>query len=89
MNEFNSLEITKTQFSLMHLNISSLYHFEELDDLLNRSKTKFDMIGITESYLKKDISPLSNINLQIYKIERTPIEFEKGGSLLYISSGLN
>ena len=47
------------------------------------------MIGITESHLKKDISPLSNINLQIYKIERTPIEFEKGGSLLYISSGLN
>ena len=47
------------------------------------------MIGITESHLKKDISPLSNINLQIYKIECTPIEFEKGGSLLHISSGLN
>ena len=90
MNEFNNLETTKTQFSLMHLNISSLqYHFEELDDLLNTSKTKFNVVGITESRNKKGISPLSNINLQNYKIEHTPTESEKGGSLLYISSDLN
>ena len=39
VNELNKLETTKTQFSLMHLNFSSLrYHFEELDDLLNTSK---------------------------------------------------
>ena len=90
MNEFNNLETTKTQLSLMHLNISSLqYHFEELDDLLNTPKTKFNLVGITESRLKKGISPLSNINLQNYKIEHTLTESEKGGSLLYISSDLN
>ena len=90
MNEFNNLETTKTQLSLMHLNISSLqYHFEELDDLLNTSKTKFNLVGITESRVKKGISPLSNINLQNYKIEHTLTESEKGGSLLYISSDLN
>ena len=39
VNELNKLETTKTQFSLMHLNISSLRcHFEKLDDLLNTSK---------------------------------------------------
>ena len=39
VNELNKLETTKTQFSLMHLNISSLrYHFEKLDDLLHTSK---------------------------------------------------
>ena len=39
VNELNKLETTKTQFSLMHLNISSLrYHLEKLDDLLNTSK---------------------------------------------------
>ena len=39
VNELNKLETTKTQFSIMHLNISSLrYHFEKLDDLLNTSK---------------------------------------------------
>ena len=46
------------------------------------------MIGITESCLKKGISPLSNINLQNYKIEHTPTESEKGGSLLWMSSDL-
>ena len=74
----------------MHLNISSLqYHFEELDDLLNTSNTKFNVVGITESRNKKGIAPLSNVNLQNHKIEHTPTESEKGGSLLYISSDLN
>ena len=77
------LKLQKKQFSLMHLNISSLqYHFEELNDLLETSKTKFSVIGITESRLKKGITPISNINLQNYKIEHTPTESEKGGSLL-------
>ena len=89
MNEFSNLETTKTQFSLTHLNISSLqYHFEELDDYLNTSKTHhINVIGIIESRLKKGISPLPKINLQNSKIE--PTESEKGGSLLYISSDLN
>ena len=87
MNEFNNLETTKAQFSLMHLSISSLqYHFEELDDLLNTSKTKFHVVGITESRLKNGISPLSNMNLRNYKIEHTPTESEKGASLLLQSS---
>lgn len=64
----------------MNINISSLKsHIEELDDLLNTSKTKFNVVGITES---KGISPLSNINLQNYEIEHTPTESEKDGSLL-------
>ena len=65
MNEFSNLETTKTQFSLTHLNISSLqYHFEEFHDYLNTSKTHhINVIGIIESRLKKGISPLSKINL--------------------------
>ena len=64
----------------MNINISSLKsHIEELDDLLNTSKTKFSAVGITES---KSISPLSNINLQSYEIEHTLTESEKDGSLL-------
>ena len=47
---------------------------------LNTSKTKFNMIEINESCLKKGISPLSKIGLQNYKIEHTPTESEKGGS---------
>ena len=82
-NEFNNLETTETIFNFqMHLNISSLQqHFEELDDILNISKTKFNAIDIVESCLKKVILRLSNINLQNYKVEDTPAEPEKGRSL--------
>ena len=55
MSKFNNLQTIKTQLSLIHLSISSLqYHYEELHDLLNTSKAKFNVIGITESHLKKD-----------------------------------
>ena len=48
----------------MYLNISSLqYNLDELSDLTDKSKTKFSVIGITESRLNKDIAPLKNINL--------------------------
>ena len=61
MNELNdklneSQSIFKETFSLMHLNISSLqYHLEDLSDLIDKSETKFSVIGITESHLNKDI----------------------------------
>ena len=71
----------------MHLNISSLqYHLDELKDLIDKSKRKFNVIGITESYLNKDILPLKNINLQNYNIQHTPAGSNKGCSLLYIST---
>ena len=55
MSKFNNLQTIKTQLSLIHLSISSLqYHYEELHDLLNTSKANFNVIGITESHLKKD-----------------------------------
>ena len=41
------------QLSLFHLNISSLpFHFEELTSVLDESKYKFDILGISESRLK-------------------------------------
>ena len=57
----------------MHLNISSLqHHLDELSFLIDKSKTKFSIIGITESCLNKDIARLKNINLQNYSIQHTP-----------------
>ena len=59
----------------MYLNISSLqYHLDELSDLIDKSKTKFSVIGTTESHLNKDIAPLKNINLQSYNMQHTPTE---------------
>ena len=88
LNEFQS-NFKKT-FSLMHLNVSSLqYHLDELSDLIDKSKRKFSVIGITESRLNKDIAPSKDINLQNYNIQHTPTESNKGGSLLYISTDLS
>ena len=74
INELNgklneSQSIFKKTFSLMQLNISSLqYHLDKRSDLIDKSKTKLNVIGITESRLNKDIAPLKNINLQNYNI---------------------
>ena len=91
ITEFNNIQKnTKKQFSLMHLNISSLqYCFDELSDLLNKSNIKFSVIGISGSGIKKCHPPLSNINLKNDKIEHIPTESERDGSLLYISTQLN
>ena len=65
------------------------YHFHELHTLITECKTSFDIIGITESRLKKNIPPQANITLQGYNMEHCTTESTKGGALLYISSKHN
>ena len=74
-----------------HCYISSLtYHFEECDELLNSLHIKFNITGITESYLKtKCPTFIVNINLENYNIKETTTESEKGGTLLYKSSDIS
>ena len=53
-----------------HLNISSLpYHCSELHSLLSDCRINFDIIGITESRLKRNQKALENIDLPNYIIE--------------------
>ena len=74
----------------MHLNIYSLqYHLDKLSDVIDKSITKFSVMGITESRLNKDKAPLKNINLQDYNFLHTPTESNEGRSLLYISTNLS
>ena len=74
----------------MHLNISSLpYHFNQFSELLNDLKIKWKIIGITQSRLRSEKSPLSDINLPNYEIEHEPNKTNKGGALVYISNELN
>ena len=51
VNDLKNLQSNnENSFSLMHLNISSLqYHFDELNELLEKADIKFSIIGITES----------------------------------------
>ena len=55
----------------MDLNISSLqYYLDELSDLIDKSKTKFSVIGITESHLNKDIAPLRTFKTITFSIHQ-------------------
>ena len=73
----------------MHLNISSLpYHFDELSELLNDLTIKFKIVGITESRLRPEKYPLTDINLPNYNIEHIPTKVNKDTAVLYISNEL-
>ena len=45
----------------------------------------FDVIGITETKIKKNVAPITDIKKKNYNEYVTPTEGEKGGCLLYIS----
>ena len=80
----------KNALSLFHINTCSLSkNIEELEYLLDKTKIDFDVIGISESRIKKDKSPINSINLKGYSHESCPTESAAGGTLLYISNNLS
>ena len=77
-------------FSLFHLNINSLsFHFDELESLISKSKNDFQIIGISETRLKKTQETTTNIQLENYNIEYVPTESANGKVLLYIKKAIN
>ena len=73
--------------SLFHINTCSLpKNIEELKYFLDTTKIGFDVIGISESRIKNDKSPINSINLKGCSYESYPMEFAAGGTLLYISN---
>ena len=82
LKDFQKIRIKQQDFSLLHLNISSLsFHIKYLVNFLALLNTKFDVICITESH--KNLLT-TNIELPGYSIEKTPSESSAGGSLIYI-----
>ena len=87
-NDFN-YKTSPDLFSIFHLNIASLSkHKDELDTFFNMLDYSFNIIGITETKIRKDILPTSDISIKGYDIYHTPTESEKGGALLYIADNL-
>ena len=81
-NQFNGT-------TFFHMNISSLCsYFDDLLTLLARINIKFNIIGITETRLKKFLRNI-NINLNGYMTEHTPTEENCDGALLYIENSIN
>ena len=88
--EFTPLLKNKESISFFQLNISSLpFHFEELSTLLSTYKLPFDLFGITESRLRINKVPLTQVQLPDYYFESTPIESSKGGTAIYIKKTLH
>ena len=76
--------------NIFHLNIHSLhFHKTDLDVLLDALKLDFDIITISESKLRKDIAPVTDISLTNYTYVDTPTEASKGCTLIYVSDRLS
>ena len=73
----------------IHMNISSISnHIDYLTAFINNCKIKPKVIGLSETRLRKNRQPLSNINLENYVYESTPTESSKGGTMLYVDKQL-
>ena len=71
--------------SLFHINACSYKcnkNFDDLQHLLSCTKTKFDIIAISETRITRQVSLLNNLNLKNYSFEFTPIETSACGTLL-------
>ena len=86
-HKFNSIK----HFSILHLNIHSLeFHIEELCIALKLINLKFDFICITESKIRKNIEPETDITIDGYQYPvGTPTEAAKAGVLIYVKEGID
>ena len=76
--------------SLFHVNSYPLNKgFDDLQHLLSCTKTKFDIIAISETRITKQVSLSNNLNINNYSFEFTPTETSAGGTLLYIANHLS
>ena len=72
---------------VFHLSISSLpCHCSKLRSLLSVCNIDFDVIGITESRIKRDQKTLSSIKIPNYKVEQCSTDSANGRALLYIKN---
>ena len=66
----------------------SYKNFDDLQHLLSCTKTKFDIVAISETRITKQVSLSNNLNLN-YSFEFTSTETSAGGSLLYVANHLS
>ena len=92
IDEMHNVEIPNKNksLSLFHINACSLHKkFDDLQHLLSCTKNNFDMIGVTETRITKQVSLLNNLNLNNYSYEFAPTETTAVGTLLYIANHLS
>ena len=88
IGELISAKFADKLFSVYHLNIASLQkHIHELRIMLSCVQIKFDIICISETKLKDEMS-LSNIQIEGYEFIHTPTLTQCGGVGMYIKIGI-
>ena len=88
LKNFNSLKQDKSSsFGLLHVNIASLNaHIDDLRTVLSRLKYNFDIIGISEHKIGKNL-PSNNIEITgYYPFEFEPTSTTHGGAGFYIKN---
>ena len=76
--------------SLFHINTCSPNkNFDNLQHLLSSTKNVFDIIAVSGTRITKQVSLLSNLNLNNYYFEFTSTETSAGGTFLYIANHLS
>ena len=76
IEEMGNIEIPHKNklLSLFHINACCLNkNFDDLQHLLSCTKTKFDIIAISETRITKQVSLSNNLNLNNYSFECTPL----------------
>ena len=88
IDELQQMKISNKEKSLSfsHINSCSLNkNFEEFQNLLQSTNIQFDVITITETRIRKNISVTQNIELSNYSFEHPPTQSSAGGTLLYVA----
>ena len=62
----------------MNINLLS-FHFDELESLISKLKNDFQIIGISETRLKKTQETITNIQLEIFNVEHVSTDSANGG----------
>ena len=76
--------------SLFHINACSLNKsFDDFQSLLSCTKTNFNITGVTETRITKQLSFLNNFNLNNYSYEFTPTKTTASDTFLYIANHLS
>ena len=89
-DEFISSKISKNCFSVFHLNIASLSgHIDDLKALLALLDHPFSIIGITETKIRDNNDPISNVDIDNYHFQHTPTSSHFGGAGFFIRKNLS
>ena len=86
-----NIEIPHKNESLSQFHINACSLNKNFDDLhfLSCTKTKFDIIAVSETRITRQVSLLNNLNLNNYYFEFIPTETSACCTLLYIANHLS